>query len=153
MKKSITLNEKEMVFKSSAATNILYKKAFGEDILVKLTNYTKNLKDLKDMQSKLASLKDDTTTTTEQKVAIMNEITNSEAFAFTNKFSSETLPKLAYIMWLEANTKIEDIFGKLNEESYLIWLMDIDQDELLSITKDIMELWQSGAKTYSKPKN
>lgn len=153
MKKSITLNEKEMVFKSSAATNILYKKAFGEDILVKLTNYTKNLKDLKDMQSKLASLKDDTTTTTEQKVAIMNEITNSEAFTFTNKFSSETLPKLAYIMWLEANTKIEDIFGKLNEESYLIWLMDIDQDELLSITKDIMELWQSGAKTHSKPKN
>ena len=153
MKKSITLNEKEMVFKSSAATNILYKKAFGEDILVKLTNYTKNLKGLKDMQSKLASLKDDTTTTAEQKVAIMNEITNSEAFTFTNKFSSETLPKLAYIMWLEANTKIEDIFGKLNEESYLIWLMDIDQDELLSITKDIMELWQSGAKTHSKPKN
>lgn len=153
MKKSIKLNETEMVFKSSAATNILYKKAFGEDILVKLTNYTKNLKDLKDMQAKLASLKDDTSKTTEEKVAIMNEITSSEAFTFTNKFSSETLPKLAYIMYLEANTKIEDIFKKLNEESYLVWLMGINQDELLKITKDVMELWQAGAKTHSSPKN
>ena len=153
MEKRLTLNETEMVFKSSAATNILYKKAFGEDILLKLTNYTKNLKDLKDMQAKLASLKDDTSKTTEEKVAIMNEITSSEAFAFTNKFSSETLPKLAYIMYLEANTKIEDIFKKLNEESYLVWLMGINQDELLKITKDVMELWQAGAKTHSKPKN
>lgn len=153
MEKRLTLNETEMVFKSSAATNILYKKAFGEDILLKLTNYTKNLKDLKDMQAKLASLKDDTSKTTEEKVAIMNEITSSEAFAFTNKFSSETLPKLAYIMYLEANTKIEDIFKKLNEESYLVWLMGINQDELLKITKDVMELWQAGAKTHSSPKN
>lgn len=153
MKKSIKLNETEMVFKSSAATNILYKKAFGEDILVKLTNYTKNLKDLKDMQAKLASLKDDATKTTEEKVAIMNDITSSEAFAFTSKFSSETLPKLAYIMYLEANTKIEDIFGKLNEENYLIWLMTINQDELLSITGEVMDLWQAGAKTHSSPKN
>ncbi len=153
MEKRLTLNETEMVFKSSAATNILYKKAFGEDILLKLTNYTKNLKDLKDMQAKLASLKDDTSKTTEEKVAIMNEITSSEAFTFTNKFSSETLPKLAYIMYLEANTKIEDIFKKLNEESYLVWLMGINQDELLKITKDVMELWQAGAKTHSSPKN
>ena len=153
MEKRLTLNETEMVFKSSAATNILYKKAFGEDILLKLTNYTKNLKDLKDMQAKLASLKDDTSKTTEEKVAIMNEITSSEAFAFTNKFSSETLPKLAYIMYLEANTKIEDIFKKLNEESYLVWLMGINQEELLKITKDVMELWQAGAKTHSSPKN
>ena len=153
MEKRLTLNETEMVFKSSAATNILYKKAFGEDILLKLTNYTKNLKDLKDMQAKLASLNDDTSKTTEEKVAIMNEITSSEAFTFTNKFSSETLPKLAYIMYLEANTKIEDIFKKLNEESYLVWLMGINQDELLKITKDVMELWQAGAKTHSSPKN
>ena len=83
----------------------------------------------------------------------MNEITSSEAFTFTNKFSSETLPKLAYIMYLEANTKIEDIFKKLNEESYLVWLMGINQDELLKITKDVMELWQAGAKTHSSPKN
>ena len=153
MEKRLTLNETEMAFKSSAATNILYKKAFGEDILAKLTSYTKNLRDLKDMQAKLASLKDDTSKTTEEKVAIMNEITSSEAFTFTNKFSSETLPKLAYIMYIEANEKIENIFKKLNEESYLVWLMGINQDELLSITKEIMELWQAGSKTHSTPKN
>lgn len=153
MERQITINEKTMLFKSSAATNILYKKAFGEDILVKLTNYAKNLKDLKDMQAKLASLKDDETTTTEQKIAVMNEITSSETFTFTNKFSSETLPRLAYIMYLEANVKVEDIFHKLNEEAYLVWLMGINQDDLLTVTGEVMELWQLGAKTHSKPKN
>lgn len=153
MERQITINEKTMLFKSSAATNILYKKAFGEDILVKLTNYAKNLKELKDMQAKLASLKDDETTTTEQKIAVMNEITSSEAFTFTNKFSSETLPRLAYIMYLEANVKVEDIFHKLNEEAYLVWLMGINQDDLLTVTGEVMELWQLGAKTHSKPKN
>lgn len=153
MQKKITLNETEMVFKSSAATNILYKKAFGEDILIKLTAYTKNLKDLKDMQNKLSSLKDDTTKTTEEKLSLMNEITSSDAFKESNKFSTETLPKLAYIMYLEANTKIENIFSKLNEEGYLTWLLGIDQDELLKVTGEVMELWQAGAKTHSKPKN
>lgn len=151
MEKRLTLNGTEMAFKSSAATNILYKKAFGEDILVKLTSYTKNLRDLKDMQKKLASFTEETTT--EEKVSVLNEINNSEAFIFTNKFSSETLPKLAYIMYIEANEKIENIFKKLNEESYLIWLMQINQDELLSITKEVMELWQAGSKTHSQPKN
>ena len=151
MEKRLTLNGTEMAFKSSAATNILYKKAFGEDILVKLTSYTKNLRDLKDMQKKLASFTEETTT--EEKVAVLNEINNSEAFIFTNEFSSETLPKLAYIMYIEANEKIENIFKKLNEESYLVWLMGINQDELLSITKEIMELWQAGSKTHSTPKN
>ena len=60
MKKTIKLNEKEMALKSSAATNILYKKAFHEDILVKLTAYTKNLKELKNMQAKVSELKEDT---------------------------------------------------------------------------------------------
>lgn len=153
MEKKITVNEKEMLFKSSAATNILYKKAFGEDILIKLTNYTKNLKDLKDMQTKFDLIKSDAGKTTKEKVSILNDIISSEAFVNTQKFSSETLPRLAFIMWLEANTKVEDIFKKLNEEAYLVWLMDISQDDLLSVTGEVMELWQAGAKTHSKPKN
>lgn len=153
MKKTITLNEREMTFKSSAATNILYKKAFGDDILVKLTKYVKNLKELKNMQTKIAELKGDTGETSEEKLALINEMMNSEAFITSNSFSTNELPKLSYIMYVEANETQATIFSKLNEESYLGWLMDIDQDELLKLTGEIMEIWQAGAKTHSKPKN
>lgn len=153
MEKVITVNDKEMKFKSSAATNILYKKAFHDDILVKLTSYTKNLKELKSMQAKIAELKDDKTKSQEEILNEMNALMNSDIFISSQAFTSETLPRLAYIMWLEANVKIDDIFHKLNEEQYLVWLMTIDQDELLTVTGDVMTLWQAGAKQHSKPKN
>ena len=153
MKKTIVLDNKEIMFKSSAATNILYKKAFHEDILVKLTAYTKNLKELKNMQATIAGLKDDPSKTQEEKLAIMNEMMQSEAFITSNSFTSNELPKLAYIMYVEANETQKTIFDKLNEESYLAWLMEIDQDELLTLTGEVMNLWQAGAKAHSKPKN
>lgn len=153
MKKTIRLNQTEMTFKSSAATNILYKRAFGEDILVKLTAYTKNLKELKDMQARVAEIKEDKSKTQEEILAEMQTMMNSEAFISSQTFASETLPKLAYIMWLEANEEQRAIFSKLNEESYLSWLMEIDQDELLTVTGQVMEIWQAGARTTSKPKN
>ena len=156
MEKVIKVNEKELCFKSSAATNILYKKAFHDDVLVKLTSYTKNLKELKNMQAmeaKIAELRKDETKSQEEVLNEMNAVMSSDIFVSSQAFMSETLPKLAYIMWLEANTKIEDIFHKLNEEQYLVWLMGIDQDELLAVTGEIMELWQAGAKQHSKPKN
>lgn len=153
MEKVIKVNEKELRFKSSAATNILYKKAFHDDVLVKLTSYTKNLKELKSMEAKIAELRKDETKSQEEVLSEMNAVMSSDIFVSSQAFMSETLPKLAYIMWLEANTKIEDIFHKLNEEQYLVWLMGIDQDELLAVTGEIMELWQAGAKQHSKPKN
>ena len=152
MKKTITLNEKEMTFKSSAATNILYKKAFHEDILVKLTAYTKNLKELKNMQAKIAEMKEENKSA-EEKLAVMNEMMQSDAFITSQSFTSNELPKLAYIMYIEANETQNTIFNKLNEESYMSWLMEIDQDELLTVTGEVMNIWQAGAKTHSKPKN
>ena len=153
MEKTIRLNQTEMTFKSSAATKILYKRAFGEDILVKLTAYIKNLKELKDMQARVAEIKEDKSKTQEEILAEMQTMMNSEAFISSQTFASETLPKLAYIMWLEANEEQRAIFSKLNEESYLSWLMEIDQDELLTVTGQVMEIWQAGARTTSKPKN
>lgn len=153
MEKVIKVNEKELRFKSSAATNILYKKAFQDDVLVKLTSYTKNLKELKSMQAKITELRKDETKQQEEILSEINALMTSDIYLSSQAFMSETLPRLAYIMWLEANTKIEDIFHKLNEEQYLIWLMGIDQDELLAVTGEVMELWQAGAKQHSKPKN
>ena len=154
MKKTIELNdEKSMTFKSSAATNILFKRAFHEDILVKLTAYTKNLKELRKMQSQIAELKEDESKSQEQILETINTLTSSEAFTSSTTFMNETLPKLAYVMFVEANESQETIFNKLNEDSYLAWLLTIDQDELLAITGQIMEVWQMGAKNTSKPKN
>ena len=153
MEKTITIEDKSIRFKSSAATNILYKRTFGEDILIKLTSYTKNLKELREMEKRMKELQNETDKSDTERAEEMNKILQSDVFAETNKFSSETLPKLAYIMWLEGNETQETIFKKLNEENYLIWLMDINTDELLTVTSQVMDLWQAGAKNHSKPKN
>ena len=153
MEKTIKIGEKELAFKSSAATNILYKKAFKEDILVELSAHTKNLKEMNRMQETVNALKADTTKTQEEILEELNKILTSDVFISTQKFASETLPKLAFVMWLEANEKIGSIFTKLNEENYLSWLMTIDSDELLTVTGEVMDIWQAGAKTHSTPKN
>lgn len=153
MKKTIKLNETEITLKSSAATNILYKRAFKEDILIKLTAYTKNLKELKDIQAKFAELKEDKTKTQEEILAGINTLMNSEAFISTQDFQNNTLPRLTYIMYLEANETQDTIFSKLNDESFIFWLMSINQDDLLAMTSEVIGIWQSGARTTSKLKN
>ena len=153
MERKISVGDKEMTFKASAATNILYKKAFHDDILVKLTSYSKNLKELQKIQETFKELKEDTSKSDEERLAVMTELMNSEVVTTSQTFSSETLPKLAYIMYLEANEKVGEVFKKLNEESYMAWLMEIDQDELVEVTGQVMDIWQSGARQHSKPKN
>lgn len=153
MERKISVGDKEMSFKASAATNILYKKAFHDDILVKLTSYSKNLKELQKIQETFKELKEDTSKSDEERLAVMTELMNSEVVTSSQTFSSETLPKLAYIMYLEANEKVGEVFKKLNEESYMAWLMEIDQDELVEVTGQVMDIWQSGARNHSKPKN
>lgn len=153
MRKTIELNGKSMDFKASAATNILFKRAFHEDILVKISAYTKNLKELKKMQAQVADLKADGTKTQEEILEAINGLMQSDVFTSSTDFMNETLPKLAFIMNVEANESQESIFSKLNEESYLAWLMTIEQNDLLRITGQIMEIWQSGARNTSKPKN
>lgn len=153
MEKTIKVGEREMAFKSSAATNILYKRAFGEDILVKLQSYVKNLKEMKKLKAEIDALRESGNKTEEEVLKELNTIMQSECYVETQTFASESLPKLAFIMYLEANEKIGTIFTKLNEENYLAWLLTIDQDELVTVTGEVMDIWQAGAKTHSKPKN
>lgn len=151
--KTIQIGDKEMKFQSSAATNILYKRVFNEDILLKLTEYSKNLKEMQKLQAKANELRADTERPKDEVLAEMNELLNSDVFARANEFQTDTLPQLAFIMWLEANEPAEKIFAKLNQEQYLFWLMTINQDDLLAVTHEVMDIWQSGARTHSKPKN
>ena len=153
MEKTITIGEREFKFKSSAATNILYKRAFKEDILVKLSEYAKSIKELNKLKASVDALKNAERKTEEEILAELNSLMNSDAYVKTQNFSSDTLPKLAYIMFLEANENIKTIFTKLNEDNYLEWLMTVDQDELLTVTGEVMDIWQAGTKSHSKPKN
>lgn len=153
MEKTIVLNGKETRFKVSAATNILYKRVFKEDLLLKLSSYSKNVKELKAIQGRMEKLKADTTKTKEETAEEMTELVNSDVFEKINSFSSETLPKLAYIMYIEANETEDTIFRMLTEEKYLIWLLGINQGELVDITKEVMALWKEGANNTSKQKN
>lgn len=153
MEKIIMINGKETRIKVSAATNILYKRVFKEDILLQLSAYSKNLMELKEIQAKMNRIQADTTKTKEEIASEMTDLVSSDVFDEINSFSSDVLPKLAYIMYLEANETEITIFRKLNEECYLIWLLGIDQNELLNITKEVMELWQTGAVNTSKQKN
>lgn len=151
--KTIQIGDKEMKFQSSAATNILYKRVFNEDVLLKLTEYSKNLKEMQKLQAKANELRTDTERPKDEVLAEMNELLNSDVFVKANEFQTDTLPQLAFIMWLEANEPAEKIFAKLNQEQYLFWLMTINQDDLLAVTHEVMDIWQSGARTHSKPKN
>lgn len=153
MEKTITIGEREFKFKSSAATNILYKRAFKDDILVKFSEYAKSIKELNKLKASVDALKNAEGKTEEEILAELNALMNSDAYVKTQYFSSDTLPKLAYIMFLEANENIKTIFTKLNEDNYLEWLMTVDQDELLTVTGEVMDIWQAGTKTHSKPKN
>lgn len=154
MKKEIDVNGKTLTFKASAATNILFKRAFKEDILIKMSEYTKNIKDLKKMQARIAELKlEKENLSNPEVIEELNKLMNSEVYVSSAKFMNETLPKLAFVMFAEANYEIPAIFAKLNDESYLEWLLTIDQADLLDVTGQIMEIWQIGARTTSKPKN
>ena len=153
MEKTIVLDHKQIKLRSSAVTNIWYKRAFGEDLLVQLTAYAKNFKELKALQDKITKLKDDNTKSKEEVLSEMNDLMTSDAFVTSNQFKDSTLPQMAYIMWLEANEPRETVFHKLNRDEFELWLSSMDQDELFSLSGEVMELWQSGAKTHSKIKN
>ena len=153
MEKTILLGEKEMKLKSSAATNILYKRVFHEDVLLKLTEYSHNIKEMERLQKKVEELRADKEKPKEQVLSEMTEILNSDAFTQSSKFQDETLPRLAFIMYVEANVPVDKLMTKLTEEQYLFWLMTIDRDELLGVVGQVMDIWQAGAQTHSKPKN
>jgi hypothetical protein len=153
MEKTIVLDNKNIKLRSSAVTNIWYKRAFGEDLLVQLTAYAKNYKELQSLQKKITELKEDSTRSKEEILQEMNNLMASEAFITSNKFKDTTLPQMAYIMYLEANEPKETVFHKLNRDEFELWLCSMDQDELFALSGEVMDLWQSGAKTHSKIKN
>ena len=153
MIKTLTLGGVEVKFKSSAATNILYKRAFREDITMKLTEYSQNAKNLKKLRASMAEIRASEEMSDEEKAEKLREITMNPAYVKALDFYNDTLPKLAYVMMLEGTFDAAKIFTELNEDKYLIWLMSLDQDDLTENLNEVLDIWRVGARGTSKAKN
>lgn len=160
MREIIKIGDKEIEFKASAATPILFKRAFKQDLTQELAGYAKQYKEAKKLQEmiKTAKPEDENETRTPEEIAEAQEkiylaVTQSPEFLEMSSKAADLMPKLAYIMYLEANIEQRAIFGKLSEEDFIFWLSEFDQAELQAHFTTFMRMWNGNSQTISKPKN
>lgn len=159
MIETIIIGEKEVRFKASAATPILFKRAFKQDLTQELAGYAKQYKEAKKLQDIIrSSAATDAEDGSEEEIAAAKEkiliaVTQSPEFIEMSAQAADLFPKLAYIMFLEANVEQKTIFPKLSEEEYICWLSQYDQADLQPHFTEFMRMWNGNSKTTSKPKN
>lgn len=144
MIKKIELGGKEIEFKASAVTSILYKRTFKQDLTSEFSNYVKKYKVVKSLQEDILN-KDEN-----EKIDVISH--NAEILELSNS-AQELFPQLAYIMYLEANVEQREIFKKLNEEDFIFWLSQFETADFQSHFSDFMNMWNENAHTSVKPKN
>lgn len=149
MIKTIVFGEKEEKFKASAATSILYKRLFKEEVQERLTEYSKNTKEIRKLQAELLAVR--ALEDSEEKQEKMQDI--STKLLPLNSFVEDFVPKFAYITWLEANCTNGEVFTKLTEADFFAWLMEHESKDFTTISKDLLELWTENAKPSVKAKN
>lgn len=149
MIKTILLGEKEEKFKASAATSILFRRLFKEDIQAILADYSKNTKEIRKLQEDLAAVRE--LPDSDEKSAKLEEITAK--FMPLNDFVADFFPKFAYITWLEANHAAADLFKKLTEQDYFEWLMKYEAKDFTMIVGELLNLWTENSRTAVKSKN
>ena len=144
MIRAIEIGGKEIEFKASAVTSILYKRAFKKDLTSEFSEYVKKYRLVK-------ALKDDIENKDEnEKIDVLSK--NAEILELSNA-AQELFPQLAYIMYLEANVEQREIFKKLSEEEFIFWLSQFETADFQNHYSDFMEMWNSNAHTSVKPKN
>lgn len=158
MIETIIIGEKEIRFKASAATPILFKRAFKQDLTQELAGYAKQYKEAKKLQEIIRSSVNDPedgfeTRSEEEIEKVLLAVTQSPEYIEMSAQAADLLPKLAYIMYLEANVEQKAIFSKLSEDEYIFWLSQYDQTDLQPHFGDFMRMWNGNSKTTSKPKN
>lgn len=150
MNKYITLGGKDIEFKASAVTSILYKRTFGQDLTTIFSEYVKNYKEVKKINEQYAIEDGDSDEVIAEKRAA---ISSDPIILQFSMMSMELFPKIAYIMYLEANVEQRELFRKLNEDDFIMWLGQFEKNEIQEHTVDFMNLWNGNAKTSVKPKN
>ena len=150
MNRKIEIGGKEIEFIASAATPILFKRTFGKDLTSEFSQYIKNYKDVKKLREDLTILDDDPDDVRDKKI---EELTNNPIITQLSMMALDLFPKLAYIMYLEANVEQRELFRKLSEDDFIMWLMNYDSNDIQNHIPDFMGLWAENSRTSVKQKN
>lgn len=150
MNMTIEIGGKDMEFRASAATSILFKKTFGKDLMSEFSSYVKHYKEVKQLKDDCNINDDDTDEVKAQKATVL---VDNPIISELSIMAMDLFPKLAYIMWLEANEEQRELFKKLNENDFILWLGQLDSNDIKEHLHDFMSLWNGNSKTTVKLKN
>lgn len=150
MNRKIEIGGKEIEFIASAATPILFKRTFGKDLTAEFSQYIQNYKEVKKLREDMTISEDDSDDVKDKKI---EELTNNPIISQLSMMAMDLFPKLAYIMYLEANVEQRELFRKLSEDDFVMWLMNFDSADLQNHISDFMSLWSGNSRTSVKQKN
>lgn len=83
----------------------------------------------------------------------LSQATKLEDKAEQGSKMSDIVHGLAYVMYCEANLQASVLFTKLNENSYIEWLMTIDPSAITDKSADFIKLYQANQKNNNHAKN
>lgn len=151
MYKKIEIKGKDVDFKCSAATSILYKRLFGKSLSAEVTEMANESAKAYKMLEQLTKLKENKDENTE---AILNLLADNPALVSVSEKTEKIGPQMAYIMWLEANKPQRELFQCLTEDAYISWLSDFDKGDMTTVYTELLNFWNSANnKSYSSLKN
>lgn len=150
MYKKIEIKGKDVDFKCSAATSILYKRLFGKSLSAEVTAMANESAKAYKMLEQLNKLQENKDENTE---AILELLSENPALINVSQTTEKIGPQMAYIMWLEANKPQRELFQCLTEDAYISWLSDFDKGDMANVYSELLEFWNGSNKSYSKLKN
>ena len=148
MYKTIEIEGKNVDFKCTAGTQFNYKRLFGKSLMDEFVKRTKLLREMEKAQKKAEELKEKNDTD-----AYIDFLADDTSAQDLIAFTTELIPQLAFVMYLEANYETREVYRNLNQEAFYEWLCNYDANTLLAHAGDFIGLWSGSNKTYSKLKN
>lgn len=142
MLKELIIGDKAIKFEANLGTTELFEKFTGQNLLALLSAVPMVKKKNKDGTIKYEIAEGEN----KRRLALhLNKIYLQLAFIMATQASAEGA---------DAISKIRDIKSKLNEDNYLVWIMQFEQKDLNeSFYTKIADIWQSSQETHSSAKN
>lgn len=158
MFKKIEIGNKEVEFKCSAATSILYKRLFGKSLTEEVTALAGLSQQAFALRDKWEKINIETEGLSdaekEEKTKELVDLLSGDNSILELATKTENLaPQMAYIMWLEANKPQREVFAGLTDEGYVTWLSNFDQQDLTQASGELLDLWNRSNKQNGKLKN
>lgn len=151
MYKKIAIDGKDVDFKCSAATSILYKRLFGKSLSSEITDMAKQSAEAYRMLDELTKLQENKE---ENQEAILELLAENPALTKVTETTEKIGPQMAYIMWLEANKPQRELFQCLTDDAFVLWLSSFDKGDMSNVYSELLNFWNaSNNKSYSNLKN